>query len=153
MPLAVNDKAPNFKGVDQNGEELSLAQYADKKLILFFYPKDNTPGCTKESCNLRDNYTELKERGFEVVGVSADSEKSHVKFIDKFDLPYRLLADTEREVIEAFDVWKPKKFMGREFLGIVRTTFIIENGVITHVFEKVKTADHTAQILTELDKK
>ena len=119
-----------------------------KKLVLFFYPKDNTPGCTAEACNLRDNYEALTTAGYALLGVSADSARKHTNFINKFDLPFSLIADTEREVIEAFGVWGPKKFMGREFDGIHRTTFVIdEKGIIEKVIRKVKTGNHTAQIL------
>jgi len=129
--LAKGDKAPFFEGKIQDGSTVSLDTYKGKKLILYFYPKDLTPGCTTESCNLRDNFQDLKAKGFEVLGVSADDEKKHQKFIDKHELPFDLLADTEREVIEAFGVWQLKKFMGKEYMGIVRTTFVIdENGEI-----------------------
>ena len=142
------DKAPNFKVVNQNDKLLSLADFKGKKLILFFYPKDNTPGCTAESCNLRDNHAELKSLGFEVLGVSADSVKSHQKFITKFDLPFDLLADTNKEIIQSYGVWGPKKFMGKEYEGIHRTTFVIdENGVVEKVITKVKTKEHSQQIM------
>ncbi|MBR9922406.1 MAG: thioredoxin-dependent thiol peroxidase [Bacteroidetes bacterium] len=146
--LKAGDKAPAFSGVDQNGETIKLEDYKGKKLVLFFYPKDNTPGCTAEACNLRDNYAGLQKAGYEILGVSADSERKHQNFIKKFDLPFPLLADTEKEVINAFGVWGPKKFMGREFDGIHRTTFVIdEQGKIEEVIAKVKTKDHAAQIL------
>ena len=142
------DKAPNFKVVNQNDQLLTLADFKGKKLVLFFYPKDNTPGCTAESCNLRDNYTELKSMGFEILGVSADSVQSHQKFISKFDLPFDLLADTSIEIIQSYGVWGPKKFMGKEYEGIHRTTFIIdENGFIEKVITKVKTKEHSQQII------
>ncbi len=147
MKLQVGDKAPEFEGVNQNGDTIKLSDYKGKTVILYFYPKDNTPTCTVESCNLRDNYTDLKKDGFEVIGVSADSAKKHSNFINKFDLPFDLLADTEKEVINKYGVWGPKKFMGREFDGIIRTTFVInQEGVISHIFEKVKAKEHTAQI-------
>ncbi len=146
--LKPGDKAPNFKGKDQDGNIISLDDFKGHKLVLYFYPKDSTPGCTSQACNLRDNYDLLLEKGYKVVGVSADSEKSHKKFIEKHNLPFPLIADTEKEVLKAFDVWGPKKFMGREFLGINRTTFVIdEEGVISEVISKVKTKDHTAQII------
>lgn len=146
--LKAGDKAPNFSGTIENGETVSLADYKGKKLILFFYPKDNTPGCTAEACNLRDNYAELKKAGFELLGVSPDSEKKHQNFIQKFNLPFPLLADTEQETLKAYDVWGPKKFMGRSYIGVHRTTFVIdEHGIIEAVIEKVKTKNHTAQIL------
>ena len=146
--LKVGDKAPDFKGKDQDGKEVNLQDYSGKKLVLYFYPKDNTPGCTAESCALRDNYKALQKQGYEVLGVSADEEKKHKKFIEKYQLPFKLLADTNMEVIKAFDVWGLKKFMGREYEGIVRTTFIIdEKGIIEEVITKVKTKAHTKQII------
>lgn len=147
-PLKVGDQAPDFSGPNEKGETISLADFKGQKLILFFYPKDNTPGCTAEACNLRDNYSELKKQGYALLGVSTDSERKHSNFIKKFDLPFPLLADTERATIEAYGVWGLKKFMGREFDGIHRTTFVIdEKGVIENVILKVKTKNHTAQIL------
>ena len=144
----VGEKAPEFRAKDQNGAEVKVEDYAGKKLVLFFYPKDNTPGCTKEACNLRDNYELLKEKGFEILGVSIDGEKSHHKFIDKHELPFALLADTEKQVVEDYGVWGEKKMYGKTYMGTHRKTFIIdEKGDIEHVIEKVKTADHTQQIL------
>jgi peroxiredoxin Q/BCP len=143
--------APNFKGVDQNGNNIQLSDYANKKLILYFYPKDDTPGCTKEACNLRDNYEELKSNDFDVIGVSADTSAKHLKFIAKYDLPFSLIADTEKEIIKAFDCWGLKKFMGREYDGIFRKTFVIENNKIVKIFEKVKTTDHYQQIIDALN--
>lgn len=141
-------KAPEFKGVNQEGKEVSLSNFSGKKLVLFFYPKDDTPGCTSESCNLRDNIETLKKQGFEVLGVSADSEAKHLKFANKYNLPFSLIADTEKEIINLFGVWGPKKFMGREYDGIHRTTFVIsEKGIVEHVIEKVKTKAHAEQIL------
>lgn len=146
--LKPRDKAPVLNGKDQEGKPVSLEDYKGKKLILYFYPKDDTPGCTTESCNLRDNFKPLQKKGFAVLGVSADNEKSHQKFIDKYDLPFRLLADTDKEVINNYGVWGPKKFMGREYEGIHRTTFVIdEKGTIEHVLDKVKTKDHAQQIM------
>jgi len=146
--LNSGDKAPDFKGTNQNGDMVSLSDYKGKKLVIYFYPKDLTPGCTNQACNLRDNYEGLKQKGFEILGVSADDEARHQKFIDKYDLPFSLLADTNHEVIKAFDVWGPKKFMGKEYEGINRTTFVIsEEGKIEHKIDKVKTKDHTEQIL------
>ncbi len=151
MSLKPGDKAPQFSGPDQNGNTVALSDFAGKKLILYFYPKDMTPGCTMESCNLRDNYDQLKKEGFEILGVSADDEKKHQKFIEKYDLPFSLLADTDKTTCEAYGVWGMKKFMGREFMGINRVTFIIdEQGTIMHRIDKVKTKDHSAQILEEL---
>lgn len=142
------DRAPHFTIVNQHNESISLTDFKGKKLILFFYPKDNTPGCTAESCNLRDNYSELRSLGFEVLGVSADSVQSHQKFISKFDLPFDLLSDTNKELIQLYDVWGPKKFMGKEYEGIHRTTFVIdENGIIEKVISKVKTKEHSQQII------
>ena len=146
--LKEGDKAPEFKVINELGEEMTLADFSGKKLVLYFYPKDSTPGCTTESCNLRDHYVDLKTKGFEVLGVSADGEASHQKFIKKHELPFHLLADTEKEVLNAYGVWGPKKFMGRTFDGIHRTTFVIdENGMIERIFTKVKTKEHTEQIL------
>jgi len=151
MHLKEGDVAPAIDAPDQSGSPVSLESYRGKKVVLYFYPKDDTPGCTKEACNLRDNYTELQNRGFVVLGVSMDTEKKHQKFIDKYDLPFPLVADTERKVIDAYGVWGPKKFMGREYDGIHRTTFVIdEEGRIELIITKVKTADHTAQILDAL---
>ncbi len=146
--LKVGDKAPDFKVNDQDGNSISSKDYKGKKWVVFFYPKANTPGCTAEACNLRDNYKELQNEGYELLGVSADSEKRQKNFREKYNFPFPLLADENKEVINAFGVWGPKKFMGREFDGIHRKTFIIdENGIITRVIDKVKTKDHAAQIL------
>jgi peroxiredoxin Q/BCP len=146
------EKAPQFEGKDQDGNMIKLSDYSGKKVILYFYPKDDTPGCTKEACNLRDNYQELKDQGFEIIGVSADTEAKHKKFIDKHELPFPLIADTDKEVIEAFGVWGEKKFMGKTYDGIHRITFVIdENGNVLKRFDKVKTKDHTAQILEALN--
>ena len=141
-------KAPAFKGTDQNGNTISLADFSEKKLILYFYPKDDTPGCTKEACNLRDNFNEHKNNGFDVVGVSADKAEKHIKFIEKYNLPFSLIADVDKQVINAFECWGPKKFMGRTFDGIHRTTFVIdEQGIIENIILKVKTKEHADQIL------
>ncbi|RZJ70362.1 thioredoxin-dependent thiol peroxidase [Flavobacterium sp.] len=146
--LKAGDKAPNFSAVDQDGKAHQLSDYKGKKLIVFFYPAANTPTCTVEACNLRDNYAELRENGFELLGVSADSAKKQANFIEKHKLPFPLLADENHQVLNAFGVWGPKKFMGREFDGIHRTTFVIdEKGVILKVIEKVKSKEHAAQIL------
>ena len=148
MKLKVGDKAPEFTFRDENGNEVKLSDYRGKKVVLYFYPKDSTPGCTMQACNLRDNYQALLDAGYVVLGVSADTEKKHQNFIAKQKIPFPLLADTEKEVIELYDVWQLKKFMGREFMGIVRTTFIIdEKGMIEEIIEKVKTKEHTSQIL------
>lgn len=146
--LKVGDKAPNFEALDQQGNSIKLADYAGKKLVLFFYPKASTPGCTMEACNLRDNYQSFLAKGYDILGVSADSAKRQQNFITKNELPFPLLADEDKVVINAFGVWGPKKFMGREYDGINRTTFIInENGIIEDVILKVKTKQHTSQIL------
>lgn len=145
--LQVGDSAPDFAITNQSGELIKLSDFSDKKLIIFFYPKDNTPGCTAESCNLKDNYSDLLEKGFEVVGVSADDAVSHQKFIAKFSLPYNLLADTNKEMIKSYGVWGEKKFMGKVYDGIHRTTFIINKGVVEKIFLKVKTKEHSNQII------
>lgn len=146
--LKEGDKAPEFTSTDQQGNEVSLKDYQGSKVILYFYPKDNTPGCTTEACNFRDHYEELQEKGFKVIGVSADTEKKHSNFVEKFSLPFTLLADTEREVINAYGVWGEKKFMGRTFDGIHRETFVInEKGMIDKVITKVKNKEATKQIL------
>lgn len=146
--LKIGDKAPDFKGKDENGEVISLGDFKGKKLILYFYPKDSTPGCTMEACNLRDNYSMLINKGFEVVGVSADSEKKHQNFIEKQELPFHLIADTEKEIIEKYDAWGRKKFMGKEYDGIIRKTYVIdEKGVIEQLIDKVKTKSHAEQIM------
>jgi peroxiredoxin Q/BCP len=148
--LKEGDTAPNFSGIDQKGNQLKLSDFSGKKLILYFYPKDDTPGCTKEACNLRDNYQELKNNDFEVIGVSADNSAKHLKFIDKYELPFSLIADTDKSVINAYQCWGLKKFMGREYDGILRKTFVIENNKIVKIFEKVKTNDHFQQIMEAL---
>lgn len=149
--LKVGDKAPDFRTTNENGDEITLSDYAGKKLVIFFYPADDTPTCTKEACNLRDGYAELGKHGIDVLGVSPDNEKKHSKFINKYDLPYSLAVDTSLEILKAYGVWGLKKFMGREFDGVHRTTFIIdEKGMISGIIEKVKSADHTNQILAEL---
>ena len=146
--LQAGDKAPNFKVNDQNGNIISSEDYKGKKWVVFFYPKASTPGCTAEVCNLRDNYKELQDQGYELLGVSADSEKRQLNFKEKYKLPFPLLADENKEVLNAFGVWGPKKFMGREFDGIHRKTFLInEKGIVDRVIDKVKTKDHAAQIL------
>jgi len=148
ITLQEGSKAPDFMAQDQNGNAVSLKDFKGKKVALFFYPKDNTPTCTTQACNLRDNFARLKKAGIGVIGVSIDTEKSHKKFEDKFQLPFTLLADPERAILEAYGVWGPKKFMGREFGGTHRTTFLInEKGVIDHIIEKVKSKEHSEQIL------
>jgi peroxiredoxin Q/BCP len=146
--LQKGDKAPDFTAVDQEGKTHSLSDYKGKKLVVFFYPAANTPSCTIEVCNLRDNYSSFTKEGYALLGVSADTQKKQANFKNKFELPFPLLADEDKKVIEAFGVWGPKKFMGREFDGIHRTTFVInENGIIEEVIQKVKTKEHAAQIL------
>jgi peroxiredoxin Q/BCP len=146
--LEIGDKAPSFESKDQEGNSIKLNDYSGKKLVLFFYPKASTPGCTMEACNLRDNYQSFLAKGYDVLGVSADSAKRQQNFIVKNELPFPLLADEDKSVINAFGVWGPKKFMGREYDGIHRATFIIdENGIIEDVISKVKTKEHTSQIL------
>lgn len=146
--LKIGDKAPAIDALDQDGKHIGLEQYTGKKVVLYFYPKDSTPGCTVESCNLRDNYQMLLKQGYEVIGVSADSEKSHQKFISRHQLPFRLISDTDKKVLNDYGVWGEKKFMGRTYQGIHRTTFIIsENGDIEDIILKVKTKGHTEQIL------
>jgi len=148
--LKIGQAAPEFSAKDQNGNQVQLSDFKGKKLVLYFYPKDDTPGCTKEACNLRDNYQRLREKGYEVVGVSADSEAKHQKFSTKYDLPFRLIADEDKKVIQAYHAWGLKKFMGKEYEGIIRKTYLIdEKGKIERIIEKVKTKDHSAQILTD----
>jgi peroxiredoxin Q/BCP len=146
--LKVGDKAPDFSILNQDEQTVSLSDFAGKKLVLFFYPKASTPGCTAEACNLRDNVDRFRASGYEILGASADSPKRQKNFQTKYELPYDLLADEDHTLLNAFQVWGPKKFMGKEYDGIHRTTFVIdENGVITDVIQKVKTKDHAAQIL------
>ena len=146
--LKIGDKAPNFQSQDQDGNIITLSDYIGKKLVLFFYPKASTPGCTVEACNLRDNYDRFQSLGYDILGVSADNAKRQSNFRNKYDFPYPLLADEDKIVINAFEVWGPKKFMGREYDGIHRITFVIdENGVIEDVITKVKTKAHTDQII------
>ena len=148
--LTEGAKVPDFSAKDQDGNTIKLSDYKGKKLVVFFYPRANTPGCTAEACNLRDHYQELKDAGYELLGVSADSQKKQANFKNKYDFPFPLLADEDHTVINAFGVWGPKKFMGREFDGIHRTTFIIdEEGTVERVIQKVKTKDHAAQILED----
>lgn len=146
--LKKGDKAPQFIGEDQNGDTISLENFKGEKIVLYFYPKDNTPGCTAQACNLRDNYDVLLSKGYKVIGISADTQLSHQKFIKKHNLPFPLIADTDKRIIKQYGVWGPKKFMGRTFDGINRTTFIIDGeGNIEEVIEKVKTKEHSKQIL------
>lgn len=147
MELKAGDQAPAFSAKDENGKEISLQDYSGKKLVLYFYPKDDTPGCTAQACNLRDSLPALQAAGYQVLGVSVDDEKSHQKFIKKFNLNFPLLADTDHKVVEAYGVWKEKSMYGKTYMGTVRTTFLIdEKGVIEKVISKVNTGDHAAQI-------
>ncbi|GAA4969614.1 thioredoxin-dependent thiol peroxidase [Algibacter aquimarinus] len=146
--LKQGDAVPNFTAQDEQGNTISLSDYKGKKLVVFFYPKASTPGCTVEACNLRDNYKELQDQGYELLGVSADSAKRQSNFKNKYEFPFPLLADEDKTVINTFGVWGPKKFMGKEYDGIHRMTFLInENGEVERVIDKVKTKDHAAQIL------
>lgn len=145
--LKVGDKAPDFTAIDQDGNNISLSDFAGKRLIMYFYPKDNTSGCTAEACSLRDGKSQLMEMGFTILGVSPDSDKTHRGFIAKHDLNFPLLADTDKVIAKAYGVWGPKKFMGREYEGIIRTTFIIDGqGIIEKIFTKVDTKRHFEQI-------
>ena len=150
MVLKIGDKAPELLGRDENGHELRLSDFAGRKLVLYFYPKDATPGCTNEACNLRDNYERLLQRGYAVVGVSVQDEKSHLKFKEKHQLPFPLIADTDHQLVEAFGVWQEKKMAGRTYMGTVRTTFVIdEQGTIAEVYaaKQIKVKEHAEQIL------
>ena len=146
--LKIGDKAPEINGIDQNGDKITLDQYKGKKVVLYFYPKDMTPGCTAQACDLSDNYNDLIKKGYDVLGVSCDSVKRHQKFIEKYNLPFNLISDEDKQVVNNYGVWQLKKFMGREYMGIVRTTFIIdEKGIIEDIITKVNTKQHTDQIL------
>lgn len=148
--MNIGDKAPEVLGINEKGEEIRLSQYAGKKIVLYFYPKDSTPGCTAQACNLRDNYNELRNAGYEVIGVSVDSAKSHQRFIEKNELPFTLISDTEKKLVEEFGVWGEKSMCGRKYMGTFRTTFIInEEGIIERIIgpKEVKTKEHAAQIL------
>jgi peroxiredoxin Q/BCP len=149
MALQVNDLAPDFSGKDQNGAPISLSAFRGKKIVLYFYPKDDTPGCTKQACNLRDNNTTLQDAGYQVIGVSIDDEKAHTKFINKFELNFPLVADTDKSIVEAYGVWVEKSMYGKKYFGTARVTFVInEEGVITKIIDKVKVDDHAAQVLS-----
>jgi peroxiredoxin Q/BCP len=146
--LKIGDSAPEINSVDQNGDAITLEQFKGKKVVLYFYPKDMTPGCTVQSCNLRDNYKALLDKGYVVLGCSVDSPARHVKFIEKYDLPFSLISDEDKKVVEDYGVWGLKKFMGKEYMGISRTTFVIdEKGMIEDIIEKVNTKEHANQIL------
>ncbi len=149
--LKEGDLAPAFEAVDQNGEKITLEEYRGKKVVLYFYPKDNTPGCTAEACDLRDHHTDFQRQGYEIIGVSADTEKSHQNFISKFDLPFRLISDPEKKVLQAYDAWGEKKMYGKAYMGILRKTFVInEEGYVEKIIEKVKTKEHSQQIFEEM---
>lgn len=146
--LKIGDKAPDFKAVDQDGRSISLSDYKGKKVILYFYPKDNTPGCTDEACSLRDSYDIITSSGYDVIGVSADSEKTHQGFASKHNLPFRLIADTDKKVIDAYGAWGEKKMYGKSYEGILRTTFVIsEDGTIENIIDKVNTENHAVQVM------
>lgn len=146
--LKEGEKAPYFKGINQNGKEITLDDFKGKKLILYFYPKDNTSGCTAEACNLNDNYSALTDKGFEVVGVSPDPVSSHLKFIANYNLAFNLIADTQKTILETYGVWAEKSMYGRKYMGVLRTTFIVdEKGMIEKIISKVDTKNHTQQIL------
>ena len=146
--LKEGSKAPAFKSVDQNGKTIALKDFIGHKLILYFYPKDDTPGCTAQACNLRDNYAQLQEAGFQIVGISVDGEKSHKKFAEKFELPFPLVVDEEKKIVDAYNLWGEKKFMGKTYMGTTRTTFLIdETGKIKKIIAKPDTKNHTEEIL------
>jgi thioredoxin-dependent peroxiredoxin len=151
VSLQEGEKAPVFSGVDQDGKKVSLADFKGKKLVLYFYPEDDTPTCTIQACNLRDNYGLLKKNGFEILGVSPDNEKSHKKFEKKFDLPFRLIADPEHNILEKYGVWDQKKLFGHEYMGVLRTTFVIdERGIIRKIFTRPKNKQHADEILKSM---
>lgn len=148
--MNIGDKAPEFLGLNEKGEEIRLSNYKGRKIVLYFYPKDMTSGCTAQACNLRDNYEELRKQGYEVIGVSINDQKSHQKFIEKNSLPFTLIADTEQKLVQEFSVWGEKSMYGRKYMGTFRTTFIInEEGIIERIIlpKEIKTKDHAAQIL------
>ncbi|MDR6562565.1 MULTISPECIES: thioredoxin-dependent thiol peroxidase [Arcicella] len=148
MKLAVGDKAPNFEQKDQHGNLVKLSDFEGKKVVLYFYPKDDTPGCTAQACNLNENLPALRAKGFEIIGVSVDGQKAHQKFIKKYDLKFTLLSDEDHQLVEAYGVWVEKSMYGKTYMGTARTTFVIdEKGIITDIIEKVKTKEHTSQII------
>lgn len=156
MLLNVGDKIPEILGLNQDGKEVKASDYQGKKLVLYFYPKDNTPGCTAEACNFRDNFYELRQAGYEILGVSADDEKSHRNFIEKKELPFPLIADVDKKLIDKFGLWVEKTLAGRKYMGIQRSTFLVdENGVIEKAFthKDIKTKEHAEQILEQIEKK
>ncbi len=148
--MKIGDKAPEILGIDANGKEIKISDFLGRKVVLYFYPKDNTSGCTAQACNLRDHYQDLIAAGYEIIGVSKDSATSHIKFAEKYNLPFPLITDIELKLNEIFGVWQEKKMCGRKYMGTVRTTFIIdENGVISDIIEKVDTKNHAKQILND----
>lgn len=149
--LQAGDRAPAIRAKDENGEWITLEEFRGKKVVLYFYPKDDTPGCTAEACDLRDHYAKFLDQGFEVIGVSADNEKSHTRFKNKYKLPFRLISDTDKKVLEDYGAWGEKQMYGKSYMGIIRKTFIInEEGYIEKIIEKVKTKEHSKQIFAEL---
>ena len=149
--LKKGDLAPSISALDENGKRITLEEFRGKKVVLYFYPRDNTPGCTAEACDLRDNYTQFLKQGFEVIGVSADSEKSHQNFKNKYQLPFRLISDPDKKVLQDYGAWGEKKNYGKTYMGIIRKTFIInEEGYVEKIIEKVKTSEHSKQIFDEL---
>ncbi len=150
MKLAIGDKAPDFEQKNQDGNLIKLSDFLGKKVILYFYPKDDTPGCTAQACNLNENLPDLQAKGFEIIGVSVDGQKAHQKFIKKYDLKFTLLSDEDHQLVEAYGVWVEKSMYGKTYMGTARTTFVIdENGIISDIIEKVKTKEHTSQIIVE----
>jgi thioredoxin-dependent peroxiredoxin len=149
--LQAGDRAPAIRAKDENSEWITLEEFRGKKVVLYFYPKDDTPGCTAEACDLRDHYAKFLDQGFEVIGVSADNEKSHTRFKNKYKLPFRLISDTDKKVLEDYGAWGEKQMYGKSYMGIIRKTFIInEEGYIEKIIEKVKTKEHSKQIFDEL---
>ena len=150
MNLKIGDKAPDFEGKNQNNESVKLSSFIGEKVVLYFYPRDNTPGCTAQACNLKDNFNELSSKGYKIIGVSSDSIKSHKKFEEKHALPFDLISDEDKAIHKSYGTWIEKSMYGRKYMGTARWTFIIDkNGIINNIFEKVKTKEHTDQILSE----
>ena len=150
MNLKIGDKAPDFEGKNQNNESVKLSNFIGEKVVLYFYPRDNTPGCTAQACNLKDNFNELSRKGYKIIGVSSDSIKSHKKFEEKYSLPFDLISDEDKAIHKSYGTWIEKSMYGRKYMGTARWTFIIdENGIINNIIEKVKTKEHTNQILDE----
>jgi thioredoxin-dependent peroxiredoxin len=151
--LKQGDKAPDFKAKDQNGRDVELADFAGKRVVLYFYPKDDTPGCTKEACSFRDADDVFNAKGIKVLGVSTDDEKSHQKFISKYQLPFDLLADAEKQIVEAYGVWGEKSMYGKKYMGTMRKTFLIDDGIIVKIFDKVNVAEHADEVLDAFGEK